>query len=689
MRASRLAVVAAFLPWAFPAAAAPPSAWLDFTVSSSAILAACRQARAKTEERLDALGRLPAAQASFQDSLLAFSNVISDLNDSISGPSFLGEVSTDPDVRNAGHACDTDIARFMVEAYSREDLYTALKAFAASKPALQGEDARLLEKTLLAFKRNGLELPARKRVEVQELKKRIVELETEFRKALSEDKTTVAFAEAQLDGLPDDFRRRLPREGDKRLVSLDYPDYFPFMENARDPDARRELEARFNNRGGEANSRRLAETLALRRRAATLLGYPSHAAYVLEERMAKTPQAAASFLAGLQTKLQELARGELAQLAAMKQAELGDKRGGPIRAWDWRYYHNQLMKTRYQVDEEKIKEYFPLNIVTGGMLQIYQQLLGVAFQEVRPADAWHPDVQLYRVADSESGKLIGHFYLDLFPREGKYKHAAAFSLVQGRLLPDGSYQRPVSAMVANFNKPDKGRPSLLRHGEVETYFHEFGHLMHQVLTRAKYQRFSGTSVARDFVEAPSQMLENWVWRPEVLARLSGFYRDFTQTLPDELLRKMIAAKNVGSGLKYLRQDFFAAVDLQYHGPDEQEPNALYGRLLEEISLIPMTPGTRPEAGFGHLMSGYDAAYYGYLWSEVFAQDMFSRFEREGVMNGAVGREYRRLILEPGGSVEEAASLRAFLGREPDDEAFLRSIGLKPGSAGSGSTAAPR
>lgn len=332
------------------------------------------------------------------------------------------------------------------------------------------------------------------------------------------------------------------------------------------------------------------------------------------------------------------------------------------------------------MDSQKIKEYFPADHVTEQMLGVYQKLLGLKFRLIENAATWHPDVKLYEIADASGGGPIAYFYLDLFPREGKYKHAAAFPLISGRLLPDGSYQKPVAAMVANFNKPAKNRPSLLTHDEVKTFFHEFGHIMHQTVTTARYGRFSGSSTARDFVEAPSQMLENWVWDREVLQSLSGHYLDHSKKLPNELLGKMLAAKNADSGLVHLRQLLFGSVDQLYHGWPPSNTTAAYARLAKEVSMIPMSDGVHPEASFGHLM-GYDAGYYGYLWSKVYAEDMFSRFKAEGVLNPVLGRRYRTEILERGSSRDEMESLKAFLGREPDEAAFLESIGLKAGKKG--------
>lgn len=659
------------------AAGAPSSTWLDFGLSSAAIARLCADVQKKAQARLEVLASVEPASSTFDSTFLAFSDALSDLNDEISGAQFLGEVSPHKEIRDASLACDTEISRYQVDVFSRADLYQALKLAAARIGPLPGEEGRFIEKTLLEFKRTGLELPDEQRKEVKELKQKIISLENDFRKNLNEEQRKVPFTLEQLAGLPQDYIKRLPRDGDSYLVSLDYPDYFPFMENAKDGEARRIIEQKFNTRGGKANVALLEEALRLRAKSAALLGYPTHAHWVLEDRMAKDPKKALEFLARLEKRLKEKGEPEVAELSRMKAAELGPKADKTIHAWDWRYYHNQMMKTRYQVDDQKIKEYFPLHVVTGGMLNVYQTLFGLKYREVKPAQAWHDDVQLFEVSDSSTNEVLGYFYMDLFPREGKYKHAAAYTLVPGRRLSDGSYQKPVAAMVANFNKPSGDKPSLLTHQEVETFFHEFGHIMHQVLTQARFERFSGTRVARDFVEAPSQMLENWVWQEKVLESLSGHYLRNGKKLPPELLKKMLAARNVNSGIKYLRQVFFATLDLTYHTQPVRDSTELYAKLMKEISLIPMSPDTQPHASFGHLMGGYDAAYYGYLWSEVFAQDMFSRFEKEGVLNPTLGRRYRALILEPGGGRDEMRSLVDFLGREPNEEAFLRDIGLKP------------
>ena len=317
---------------------------------------------------------------------------------------------------------------------------------------------------------------------------------------------------------------------------------------------------------------------------------------------------------------------------------------------------------------------------------------------MEPANGWHPDVKLFCVRDDgavgsrqsavgdrggpdpfadcrlPTADCLAYFFMDLFPRPDKFGHAAAFTLRGGRRLADGMYQAPVSAIVANLTKPTETQPSLLRHDEVLTLFHEFGHVVHQTLTRAECLRFSGTSTERDFVEAPSQMLEQWLWLPQILARFSR-HVETGVPLPESLVEAMVAAKNLNSGVLTARQLFFAELDMAYHGPGDRKDTTAICRDLYPITGFAMPEGTYWQAGFGH-MFGYDAGYYGYLWSEVYATDMFTRFEADGPLNPVLGLEYRRKVLERGGSVDGAVLVRDFLGREPNNEAFLRHLGLR-------------
>ncbi|MBI3565950.1 MAG: Zn-dependent oligopeptidase [Elusimicrobia bacterium] len=672
----RNALVLLLLSSAVRAAVFTPYEPLRFDPAPAELLQDCGNAKKRAETALAQIASLSAPSRTFDNTPWALDRAMYDLSDHTAADVFLQQVSLSSAVRDASNQCDVMLAQFGVEVYSREDLYKALKEYAAKDETLRGEDARLLEKTLLDFKRSGLELTPEKRAALREIRKKIAGLESAFGRAINESKEYALMTRAQLEGAPEDLIARLPRVGDKYQVGVDYPTYLPFMENARDPEARRLLLSKFDERAATVNVARLSEALALRREAARLLGYPSHAAYVEELYMAKDPKTVEAFLSRMRGRLDPLGREDLAVLAALKRAMEGRASDGAVHVWDWRYYDNLLRKTKYEVDSEKVREYFPTDLVVEQMLSVYQTLLGLKFREVDKPLTWHPDAKLYAVADAAGGDTIGYFYMDLFPRDGKYKHAAAFNIVVGRRLADGTRQPPVSAIVANLDKPTADRPSLLNHDEVETLFHEFGHIMHQTLTKAKYGRFAGSNTARDFVEAPSQMLQNWVWDPVVLQSLSGHYKDRSKKLPKDLLDKMIAAKNADVGLITLRQLLFGHVDMAYHGRrPPSDTTKTYRRLAADV-FVPILDGTHPQASFGHLMGGYDAGYYGYLWSKVYAQDMFSVFQKQGVMDPALGRRYRQEILERGSTRDEMESLKAFLGRAPSEDAFFESIGLK-------------
>lgn len=302
-------------------------------------------------------------------------------------------------------------------------------------------------------------------------------------------------------------------------------------------------------------------------------------------------------------------------------------------------------------------------------------MLGVKFVEVKGADVWANDVKLYEIHNAADDQLIGYFYTDFVPRQGKYGHAAAFPLISGRVMSNGKYSVPVASIVANFTPPTADKPSLMTHDEVETFFHEFGHIMHQTLTKAPYASLSGSSVAQDFVEAPSQMLENWVWNPEILNILSSHYQTGDK-LPKDMLDKMIAARNFGQGTAYTKQLLYALFDMTIHTQQGSvDVTKTYDDLYRQIVGQEPIAGSHFAASFGHLMGGYDAGYYGYLWSEVYAQDMFSQFPPDDLMNQEVGSRYRTVILEQGSMKDAIDLLRGFLGREPNADAFFKKLGL--------------
>ena len=641
----------------------------DFSYTPEQVKNLSETAIKDLEARLKEVVAVPAAQRTFKNTMLAFETATSDFGEAVQVPIMLAYVSDNADLRKAGQELELKISQYSVDLMTREDLFNALNEYAAKGEKLGEVEGRLLEKTLLDFKRNGLGLEPRKKNKIKKLMKELIGIELQFSKNLREVNDTLEVTEAELKGLPEDFTGRLKKtDNGGRLVTLNYPDYVPFMQNAENADARRRLELLFNNRCAGANIKLMEDAIALRRKIAKLLGYSTFADYVLADRMAKTSETVFEFMDRTQAKLKRKGRKELRARLKLK-----GNGGKALDAWETGYYNNLLKKTKYSIDHEKIKEYFPLETVLKGMFEVFGEVFAAEFVPAQ-LPVWHKDARAYEVKNAD-GSVAAYFYLDLFPRDGKYKHAACFGVRHGRELADGSYELPAAAIISNFSPPSGDIPPLLKFDEVVTLFHEFGHVTHNIFTRAKYGKFSGTSVSRDFVEVPSKMLENWAYSPEVLRRISGHYKNPSEKLPEKIIKKLIDAKNMDSGMGYLRQIFFSVLDMKYHtAKGRVDTTKVYEKLMKKISLIPMSPGTHPQASFGHLMGGYEAGYYSYLWSEVIAQDLFGAFEAAGVMNHETGKKYRDLILAPGRSYDEAAQVAKFLGRPAGEDAFLKSIG---------------
>ena len=631
---------------------------------------ACERAIAACDAAVDAIVATPDGERTFANTLGALEAATDGVSQASGQYAFMAYVATDADLREAGREAEERIDKYLIDLSFREDLYAAIKAHAGRGEALGAEEQRLLNFELRDYRRNGFELGEAERARVRELSDELVSLGVEFQKNINEWDDGILISREEMAGLPDPFIDSLRTEGGngetRYRVSLDYPEFFPFMGKAQSSELRRALFAKEQVKGGDANVAVLERALAARQEMAALLGYDSWASYAHEVCMSKERERVGSFLADLRERLTVKAEADVALMAEVN--------GGPVNIWDWRYCHDQLLQTRFAVDDFEVAQYFPLDACLDGLFAVCQNLLGVRFEARPDAPVWHEDVQAFDVYEADGDEAFARFYMDLFPRPNTYGHAAAFTLRGGRRLADGSYQKPVSAIVANFTKPSAETPSLLRHSEVETLFHEFGHILHQTLTRATYARFSGTRTERDFVEAPSQMLEHWVWDREVLASFTRHY-ETGEPLPDSLLDAMLAAKTLSSGVMMVRQLYFAHLDQAYHAPGFEGDSTAATRELHEITTFPYTPETHFQSGWGHLF-GYDARYYGYLWSHVFGDDMFTRFEDAGLLNPELGAEYRRTVLGRGGSVDGDQLVRDFLGREPNSDAFLRGLGLE-------------
>ncbi len=666
------ALCVAFL---IPATSIGSAALADTIPSDSPI----REALEKAEASVAKL--VAAGPRTFANTIEAIDDLLVQLENDTSMTQFLAYVSTDADERARGQRAEEEYTNWMIGLFKREDLYKAVKSFADTKPALQGDQKLLLTDLMREFRRAGMELPADKREEVKRIQMQITKLGIEFDSAIRDDETRVPLTEAELAGTPREILDAQPRVGDLLLVGMDYPTYVPIQDLCSNAATRAKIWIAYKRRGGQQNVRKLEEMLKLRAQAATMLGYASAAEYEIEPRMAKTPANVEKFYNELRPKLRKKAEHDLAEFLAAKREDTKDPHA-KVYPWDFTYYENYLKKTKYAVDSEVVKEYFPMQAVIDGLFGITQSLYGLEYRDItaqassRGMPLWHEDVKLYEVMDKKGGKPLGMFYIDLYPRPNKYNHAAQWGLRQHKLWSDGEEQKPLAALVCNFPKPTADKPSLMPHDEVATFFHEFGHCLHTILSTARYGTQAGTNVSRDYVEAPSQMFENWVWDADILKTFAKHYKT-GEVIPDELVKAMVKARNVGSGMYWEHQVYYGSVDLAYHTVKDGvvDTTKVANDLFPQIELYEPVPNVYFQASFGHL-NGYQAGYYGYMWSLVYAQDMFQRFQEKGMLNPEAGQYYREKILARGSSVEEIDLVRDYLGREPKMDAFLKHLGLE-------------
>ncbi|KAF4335939.1 thimet oligopeptidase [Fusarium beomiforme] len=626
---------------------------------------------------------------------------------------FYHHVSTKKELRDASTEAERVFNDFGIECNMREDVFNAVDAAFANRASedLTKEQAHILEKERQKFIRNGLRLPAGpKRERFKEIQKRLSELEIKAQTNLNEEKGAIWFTPEELKGVPNDdididsLEKGTGENEGKVKLSFKYNHYFPLIKYAINADTRRKYTIAESNKAN-VNVPVFQEIITLRDEAARLLGYDNHAALRIEEKMAKSPAAVRSFLDDLRTRLAEGGAKEINALKEYKKKDY-EERDLPFDdsfyMWDTSFYSRIQKEKEYSVDETAISQYFPVESTFAGMLKIFEEIFGFVFVELKPEErarlsptgkaediVWHEDVLIYSVWDDEaSGSgFNGYLYLDLHPRDNKYGHNANFNLEPGYVTEDGKKHYPVTALVCNFSKPSPKKPSLLKHHEVVTLFHELGHGIHDLAGRTRYSYFHGTSTVLDFVEAPSQMLENWCWTPSVLKSLSKHWETQEQ-IPDELIEKLVSTKHLNSAIGALGQLVIGLFDMTVHTPESHEAvkklNAgrVWNTLRHEISGTkgPEDLGEGLEwgnrhAGIGHFIGGYDAGYYGYLYSEVFSLDMFHSFFAKNPMDGKEGRRYRHTVLERGGSIPELEFLKEFLGREPSSEAFYKELGL--------------
>ena len=623
-------------------------------------------------------------QRSIDTTLLAFETAMADFGDATLPLTLMGYVYPDPAIAAEGSACEEKAGMFVVSVFTRRDLYDAIKTTSPRSP----EESRLLAETLRQFKKNGLALPDDRLAIVRSLKEQLTKLEVEFTANLNNDTSSLDFSEGELDGVPKEALATFARaDGGLFRVTTKYPDYIPVMQNAKNPVTRKRLYAAFVNRQADVNTRLLTEAIDVRRQCAKELGYASWADYRLDGRMAKSTSTVLAFLEGLKVPLKEKIRGDLAALLTLKKER--EPGANWVEPWDLAYLTEQERKRKFALDDEAIRKYFPFERVVQGMFDCFGPLFGVRFAEVAGATVWAPGVILCRVINAADERTLAYIYFDMFPRDGKYGHMMMVPLIAGRQTRDG-YSVPDTAIVGNFRAPSGDIPSLLTHDDVEGLFHEFGHALHGSLTLVPFASLAGSSVEWDFVETPSQALENWAWEPSVLDAISGNYANPEEKLPTALRDRIIAARDLGAGLTYTRMLVISTEDMAFHTADGPvDVTGIADRTYRDLMGIPPLHGGHEPATIGHFMGGYDAGYYSYLWAEVYALNVFARFKKDGLFNAATGSAYRHWILEQGNMKDGTVLLKGFLGKEPGMDVFYKRLHIRPPAEPMGSGSVSR
>ncbi|MGB5637647.1 MAG: oligopeptidase A [Sedimenticolaceae bacterium] len=605
--------------------------------------------------------------------------------------SHMNSVMNSDELRAAYNACLPKLSDYGSEMGHNDRLYAAYKAVAADAEQLDDAQRKVLDNALRDFHLSGVDLPPADKERFKQISQELSKLTSGYSDNVLD--ATNAWSKriedpAALAGLPqsalDLARQTAEQRGEEGwLLTLDYPSFFPVMNYADDPALRREVyeayQTRASDQGPHAgrydNTENMERILALRHEQAQLLGFANYAERSLERKMARSTDRVVEFLHDLAARSRPQAERELAELRAYA-AEHHDV--AELDPWDIAYYSEKLRQHCYSITQEEVKPYFPADRVVPGMFQVVGRLYGVSFHAVDGVDSWHPDVRFYEIRDHD-GSLRGQFYFDLYARQNK-RGGAWMDDCQSRMRTASVDQIPVAYMTCNFSPPVGGKPALLTHDEVETLFHEFGHGLHHMLTRVDYVAISGINgVAWDAVELPSQFMENYSWEREALD-LFAAHHETGERIPDELYRRMLAARNFQSGMAMVRQLEFSLFDFRIHREfDPAKGGRIYeilGEVRDEVAVIKPPAWNRFAHAFSHIFAGgYAAGYYSYKWAEVLSADAFSLFEENGVFDQATGQSFLHNILEMGGARDAMDLFVAFRGREPRIDALLRHTGI--------------
>jgi len=653
----------------------------------------------RAQAAIDAIATRDAAVLTFGNTFLALEHATEELTVAWGKVTHLQSVADSPALREAHNAMLPRVSAFYASIPLNAVLWARLKSFAESPAAaaVTGVRRRFLEETVKDFRQAGADLPPEKRTRLESLQSELAQLTQKYSEnvldATNAWQLVVPEAdEARLAGLPAHAKAAARRSAEAKGLTgwrftLHMPSLEPFMTYLHDAPLRREMWTASSRVGAQEphdNTGLIGRILALRAEKAALSGKPHFADLTLERRMAQSGQRALDFMLDLQARAADAFAREGRELEEFKAQQTGAARV-PLAPWELGYWAEKLRQARYDFDEEALRPYFPMNAVIAGLFDLVGRVFGLKVVELpaQAAETWHPEVKFYDLFD-RGGRHLGSFYADWHPRESKRGGAWMNYLITGGPRSDGTRAPHLGLICGNMTPPADGRPALLTHREVETIFHEFGHLLHHLLGEVEIKSLNGVNVAWDFVELPSQIMENWTWERESLD-LFARHHETGATIPDPIYAKMIAAKNFRSAAVTMRQVAFAKLDLLMHmrtgefaGVADVEPKA---RALVAECLVPTEPPSPTIVKrFTHIFAdpvGYAAGYYSYKWAEVLDADAFTRFRREGIFSSAVGAEFVDQVLSRGNSADPAELYRAFMGRDPDLNALLQRSGLAP------------
>ena len=595
------------------------------------------------------------------------------------GIEVLETISPKEDIRNACHQAALKLREFAIEAFFNKDLYLAFKDYVdgnAKKEDLNSEEKYFLQESMHNYVRHGFDLPDYEFNKVKDINKELAKLGLEFDTNINTDQSSIKVKEEDLKGLEPHFLENLEKaEEGGYILKCDYPSYFEVMENCSVEKTRKDLFFTFMNRAYPKNITLLNNIIAKRDELAHMLKFDSYSHLDLDSQMVKNPKRAQEFLKELSVKTKKKETEEFKKLIEELPEGIQLDKDGKMSAWDFSFVKNQYKKKHFDVDEREIAKYFPVENTIEKIFEIYQQFLGLEFKQVKADDLWHDEVKIIEILDKTDKEVRGYLFLDLYPRANKYSHACMCDIVSTTKHKNEKVPS-VIVVIANFPKATKDRPALLKHDDVTTFFHEFGHAMHGLLGRTELASFSGTSVKRDFVEMPSQMFEEWMWDKQMLQNVSKHYQT-NKPLSDKLIDKKIELKKFGSGYFVTRQCWLSLLALEYFATGAQKDTDEIKKKLHEEYLgnIRFEPDSHFQASFGHLV-GYGAKYYGYMWSKVFALDLFYEVKKHGLLDFNIGKKLEVQILGKGGSVAPDILLKNFLGRDPNQEAFLEDLGIR-------------